>query len=45
VAKHPVTNAKEAREQLGKADLSKGVTLYVVSREGSRFVRVEGAEK
>jgi serine protease Do len=45
VAKHPVSNAKEAREQLGKADLSKGVTLYVVSREGSRFVRVEGAEK
>jgi serine protease Do len=45
VAKHAVSNAKEAREQLAKADPAKGITLYVVSREGSRFVRVEASEK
>src|SRR5439155_3148238 len=38
IAKTEVSNAKEAREALAKADLSKGVRLYVVSREGSRFV-------
>src|SRR5688500_4491157 len=41
VGKTAVTNAKEAREALAKADLDKGVRLYVVSREGSRFVFVQ----
>jgi serine protease Do len=36
-----VGNAKDAREALAKADLTKGVRLYVVSREGSRFVFVQ----
>jgi serine protease Do len=41
VGKTAVKNAKEAREALAKADLGKGVRLYVVSREGSRFVFVQ----
>jgi serine protease Do len=40
-----VTNAKEARDALTKADLSKGVRLYVVTRDGSRFAWVQGDEK
>jgi serine protease Do len=40
VGKTAVKNAKEAKDALGKADLNKGVRLYVVSREGSRFVFV-----
>src|SRR5688500_14048793 len=40
VGKTPVKNAKEARDALAKADLNKGVRLYVVSRDGSRFVFV-----
>jgi serine protease Do len=40
-----VTNAKEARDALTKADLSKGVRLYVVTRDGSRFAWVQGEEK
>ena len=38
VGKTQVNNAKDARDALGKADLAKGIRLYVVSREGSRFV-------
>ena len=33
-----VNNAKEARDAISKADLNKGIRLYVVSRDGSRFV-------
>jgi hypothetical protein len=33
-----VNSAKDAREAISKADLSKGIRLYVVSRDGSRFV-------
>jgi len=40
VGKTSVKNAKEAKDALAKADLNKGVRLYVVSREGSRFVFV-----
>jgi serine protease Do len=40
VGKTQVKSAKEARDALSKADLNKGVRLYVVSREGSRFVFV-----
>jgi S1-C subfamily serine protease len=40
ISKQPVSNAKEAREALNKADLKKGVTLYVVNRNGSQFVRI-----
>ena len=40
VGKQQVSSAKEARDALAKADLNKGVRLYVVSREGSRFVFV-----
>jgi len=40
VGKQQVKNAKEAKDALAKADLNKGVRLYVVSREGSRFVFV-----
>src|SRR5439155_5107841 len=35
-----VHNAQEARDQLAKADLNKGVRMYVVNREASRFVFV-----
>jgi serine protease Do len=45
VGKTPVANAKEAREALTKADFSKGVRLYVVSKEGSRFVFVQADGK
>ena len=44
VGKTAVKNAKEAREALAKVDLSKGVRLYVVSREGSRFAFVQADE-
>jgi serine protease Do len=44
VGKQKVTNAKEARDALSKADLAKGVRLYVTSREGSRFVLVQAGE-
>ena len=40
-----VTNAKEAREALKEADLAKGVRLYVVGREGSRFAFIQTEEK
>ncbi len=40
VGKQQVKSAQEARDALAKADLNKGVRLYVVSREGSRFVFV-----
>jgi serine protease Do len=36
-----VTSAKDAREALAKADLNKGVRLYVVTRDGSRFAWVQ----
>src|SRR6185369_5263477 len=45
IGKTQVTTPKEAREALAKADLAKGVRLYVVSREGSRFVFVQSDAK
>jgi len=36
-----VTSAKDARDALAKADLTKGVRLYVVTRDGSRFAWVQ----
>jgi len=41
VGSQAVSNAKEAREALSKADLTKGVTLYVVGKEASRFVFIQ----
>jgi serine protease Do len=38
VGDETVSNAKEAREALKNADLSKGVRLTVMGPEGSRFV-------
>ncbi len=38
VGSDTVTSAKEAKEALSNADLSKGVRLYVVSKDASRFV-------
>jgi serine protease Do len=41
VGTQSVATAKEAREALAKADVSKGVRLYVVGRDASRFVFVQ----
>ena len=38
VGRAKVTNAKEANDAFGKADLSKGVVLQVTNREGSTIV-------
>lgn len=43
VDKQPVTNAAEASEALGKADLAKGIRLYVTNREGSKFLFLRSA--
>jgi len=40
-----VTNAKEAREALKEADLAKGVRLYVVGRDASRFAFIQSEDK
>jgi serine protease Do len=45
VGKQQVKNAQEAKDALAKADLSKGVRLYVVSQDGSRFVFVSADSK
>jgi serine protease Do len=45
VGKQQVKSAKDAQDALSKADLTKGVRLYVVSREGSRFVFVSADAK
>ncbi len=45
VDKHPVTNAKEAADALAKGDLTKGIRLYVTSRDGSRFLFLRSAPK
>ena len=45
VGKTQVKNAKEARDALAAVELEKGVRLYVVSREGSRFVFVQAESK
>ena len=45
VDKQPVTNAKEAVDALAKGDLTKGVRLYVTSRDGSRFLFLRNAAK
>ena len=37
----PVTNAKDATDALSKADLSKGVTLHVTNKEGSRLLTLQ----
>ncbi len=36
-----VSNAQEAAAALGKADLNKGLRMYVVGRQGARFVFVK----
>jgi serine protease Do len=41
VGKTRVTNAKEAGDALAKVDLSKGVTLHVTNREGSKLVPLQ----
>ena len=41
VGKTRVTNAKEAGDALAKIDLSKGVTLHVTNREGSKLVPLQ----
>ena len=43
VDKQPITNAKEATEALTKADIAKGIRLYVTNREGSRFLFLRNA--
>jgi serine protease Do len=40
-----VTGAQDAAAALSKADLSKGVRMYLVSREGARFVFVKVEKK
>jgi serine protease Do len=40
-----VTNAQEASTALGKADLSKGVRMYILSRDGARFVFLKVEKK
>jgi serine protease Do len=42
VGRTPVHNAQEAASALKKVDPSKGVPLYVVTREGSEFVFIKG---
>ncbi len=41
VGRSPAHNAQEAADLLKKVDLSKGVPLYVVTREGSSFVFIK----
>jgi serine protease Do len=40
-----VNSAKEARDAISKADSSKGVRLYVVGKDASRFVFVQAESK
>jgi serine protease Do len=40
-----VTSASEAAKALSKADVKKGVRLYVTSREGSRFVFLQASDQ
>jgi serine protease Do len=42
IGRMPVHNAQEAADMLNKVDPSKGVPLYVVTREGSQFVFLKG---
>jgi serine protease Do len=42
IGRTPIHNAQEAAELLNKMDPSKGAPLYVVTREGSRFVFLKG---
>ena len=41
IGKTPVSSAKDASDVLGKADLSKGVTLHITNREGSKLVPLQ----
>ena len=41
VGRTPVHNAQEAIEALKKVDISKGVPLYIATREGSQFVFIQ----
>src|SRR5688500_14693213 len=41
VGKTPVTSAQEASDALAKADLSKGVTVHVTNKEGSRLLTIQ----
>jgi serine protease Do len=36
IGKSPVANAQDAKDALAKSDSSKGIRLYVTSRDGSR---------
>ncbi|MGD0768875.1 MAG: trypsin-like peptidase domain-containing protein [Tepidisphaeraceae bacterium] len=44
VGRTPVHNAAEAVDALKKVDLSKGVPLYIASKEGSQFVFLKSNE-
>ena len=45
VGDQSVANAKDAREALSKADIAKGVRLYIVGRDASRFVFIQSDKK
>jgi serine protease Do len=45
VGDETVTTAREARDALKKADLTKGVRLSITGRDGSRFVFLKSATK
>jgi S1-C subfamily serine protease len=42
IGRTPIHNAQEAADTLNKVDPSKGVPLYIVTREGSQFVFLKG---
>jgi serine protease Do len=44
VGRQEITNATTARDVLAKADLNKGVRVYVTNRNGSRFVFLRTSE-
>jgi len=41
VGNQSVNNAKEAKDAIKSADITKGVRLYVVGRDASRFVFIQ----
>ena len=45
VGKERVRNAQEATAALGKADLSKGVTLYVTNRDESKLITLSNGNR
>ena len=42
IGRMPIHNAQEAADTLNKLDPTKGVPLYIVTREGSRFLFLKG---